>query len=95
MTGKLLKNPIYVRVKTDEVHPDMTRYMSYDKMPETARPQQVKYSAGDTPFLHRFQRDGYTYFMRPTIFNAVWEIHAVERYASFGIKADICKYDDL
>ncbi len=96
MTGRLNKRPIYVYVRTSQIHPDMTRYMSYSGVEETAKPEKVGASEGwshDTPWMHRIQIGQMTYFMRPSIYNDNWERHAIERYASFGVVAKSCRYN--
>lgn len=89
--GRLLKRPVYVRVLTSQIHPDMTRYMGYRDVPETSTPERYEWSAGDLPWMHRIQIDGFTCFMRPSVFNRFWEWNAVDRYRSFGITATIQK----
>ena len=62
----------------------MTRYMAYTDVAETEKPQKVQWKY-DNPWLHRIQRDKWTFFMRPSLYNSNWEKNAKGRYASFGV----------
>ena len=84
---------VYVRVKTSQIVDDMTRYMAYQDVKETEQPQRMVWVASSKPVVHRFQKDGFTYFMRPSVFNNYWEKHAVERYASFGVSTETVRLE--
>lgn len=83
-TGRLPKRPVYLKIRTSKIEPDMTRYIAYDGEEESPTIRQAKWKY-DTPWIHRGQSGEFTYFMRPSTHNDHWDRTAIDRYASFGV----------
>lgn len=88
----------YLKVRTKDVTHDMTRYNAYLNVPQTDKPIRMEYNHRTRTMeeverrgalYHTFEEGEFTYYMRPSCYNANWDRHAVDRYASFGVKTTI------
>lgn len=80
----------YIKVRTADYlkYDDMVRYIGYRDVPVTPEPIKVKW-AGSPCTVHRFEEGEYTYLRQPTQVNAYWNQMGIDRYASFGVKAEM------
>ena len=84
----------YIKVPTAHLVADMTRYIGYNDVPETAQPQLFVSPRGYfKAVLHRYQDGLDTFFMKPKQYNENWTRGAVDRYASFGVKIQSVRLD--
>lgn len=78
----------YLQVPTAAVMPgtmnaDMLRYMGYANGVAMAEPARDSHGT----VKHIIREDGFSYYMRPSCYNAVWDDQCIGRWASFGVKA--------
>jgi hypothetical protein len=84
----------YIRVRTIDLRSsmDMVRYVGYRDVAETLEPTRIPLGYDKKlTLMHRFSDETYTYFMQPRLFNSHWLQSAVERWQSFGVKAEIIR----
>ena len=80
---------LHVKVKTADFdrYEDMRRYACYRDTPVTTEPIKQQW-AGSKVTVHRFEEDGHTYLRQPSCLNRKWGYNVIDRYASFGVKAE-------
>ena len=79
---------MHLVVKTEDFnrYADMRRYIGYRDTPVTSEPIRANW-AGSSCIVHRFEEGDLTYLRQPSLLNRNWVRMAIDRYASFGVKA--------